>query len=247
MAGTAGPSPIGTAVARRLLDDGFSVVVQSSEDDLPQPRGGDDSEVYLHLVADVALRSGAEAAVRTALDRFGGIDVLIVNHAHSLATQAPYRAEAGDLDRAWSANERTTRMIVRAFARLRDPHRPDGRVILFTEGQDLGPTSDELPYVVRRGAVHRSTRSLAASLADRRIKVNAVNTGPGEKRWPSRALRRRFGSRPSSESWTTPEDIASVIAWLASSESTANTGDVVDARAGFRDTLGHHPHAAQSD
>jgi len=122
----------------------------------------------------------------------------------------------------------------RTFSLTPNYSRRDGRVVLFTSGQHLGPMADELPYAISKGAVHQMTQSLADALADRAITVNAINPGPVDTGWPSEADRERIRTAFPRGRWGTPADIAAIVSWLASADSAWITGQVINAEGGFR-------------
>jgi 3-oxoacyl-[acyl-carrier protein] reductase len=78
------------------------------------------------------------------------------------------------------------------------------------------------------------TLSLADALAERGITVNAINPGPVDTGWPSDELRERLRPAFPAGRWGRPDDIAAVVAWLASEDSAWVTGQVIDAEGGFR-------------
>ncbi len=131
-------------------------------------------------------------------------------------------------------NARATILLAQAFSESHDDSRPDGRIVLFTSGQHLGPMPGELPYVLSKGAVHQTTRTLADELADRGITVNAINPGPVDTGWPSDALRESLRPAFPAGRWGRSEDIAPIIAWMVSPDSAWMTGQVIDAEGGFR-------------
>jgi 3-oxoacyl-[acyl-carrier protein] reductase len=238
---------IGFAVARRLLAGGARVLVHSwSAHDAEQSWGADAGGVealldelggtgarLAHVAADLADPAAPARVVGHAVDVFGGVDVLVANHARSSSlTLASVTAD--ELDRCWAVNARAVVLLVQAYAARRDHARGAGRVVLFTSGQHLAPMADELPYAVTKGAVHQMTRSLADALAERDVTVNAINPGPVDTGWPSDALRERLAPQFPRGRWGRPDDIAAVVAWLASPESGQITGQVIDAEAGFR-------------
>lgn len=211
---------IGHAVARRLRADGLEVVTH----------GWPEAPLEPSIVADFADPSAPERVVREA----GPLDVLVVNHATS-ADVPLERVTAEDLDHAWAVNARAAVLLVKAFGQQA---RAGGRVVLFTSGQHLAPMPGELPYAISKGAIHQMTRSLADALADRGVTVNAINPGPVDTGWATPELRDALAARFPAGRWGRPEDIAAVVAWLASPDSAWLTGQVIDAEGGFRRHLG---------
>ncbi len=238
---------IGFAVARRLLADGLHVVIGSwSPHDAEQPWGADADGVagvlealggigprLVHVEADLADPAAPARVVAHAVQAFGAIDVLVANHPPSSSVSLE-DVTAQELDRCWAVNARAVVLLVQAYAAQRDHARGDGRIVLFTSGQHLAPMAGELPYAVTKGAVHQMTRSLADALADRGVTLNAINPGPVDTGWPSDALRERLAPQFPRRQWGRPDDIAAVVAWLASPDSGQITGQVIDAEAGFR-------------
>jgi len=216
---------IGFATARRLLDDGYRVLAHTySTPDGERTAGdpapavvfdgfGEDSGRLCSIDADLADPDAPRRVIEAALDAFGA---------------------AAELDRAWAVNARAAILLVQAFAASHDDARADGRVVLLTSGQHLGPMPGELPYVLSKGAVHQATRTLADELADRGITVNALNPGPVDTGWPSEELREALASRFPAGRWGRPGDIVPVLAWLLSADSAWVTGQVIDAEGGFR-------------
>ena len=238
---------IGFAVARRLLADGFCVLIHSwAAHDARQPWGADPGgiehlladlggagERLEHVEADFAEPAAPAAVVQRAVERFGGLDVLVANHARS-SDVALRDVSAEELDLTWAVNARAVVLLVQAFAAVRSREREAGRIVLFTSGQHLGPMAGELPYAVSKGAVHQMTRSLADALADGATTVNAINPGPVDTGWPSQELREALRDRFPAGRWGRPDDVAAVVAWLVSPESAWVTGQVIDAEGGFR-------------
>jgi 3-oxoacyl-[acyl-carrier protein] reductase len=239
---------IGFAIAQRLLEDGARVLLHSfSPHDEMQPWGADPggisaligelggaaSDRLQHIEADLGDPAAPRQVIERAVSAFGAIDALVVNHAHG-SRQSLAGVTVEELDRAWAVNARAAVLLAQAFAASHDDGRPDGRIVLFTSGQHLGPMPAELPYVLSKGAVHQVTRTLADELADRGITVNAVNPGPVDTGWPSAELRERLRGAFPAGRWGRPEDIAAIVAWIVSSDSAWLTGQTIDAEGGFR-------------
>lgn len=238
---------IGFAVAQRMLDAGASVYCQSwSPHDEEQAWGADPLGAtgviaaleapegrIAHQVAELAQAPNAGILVNRAVERFGHVDILIANHARS-SRQSLGELTAAELDHSWAVNARATALLVQAFAAQHDDSRPGGRVVMFTSGQHRAPMAAELPYAISKGAIHQMTLSLSDALVDRGITVNTVNPGPTDTGWASEELAASVGRALPRGRWTTPEEVAEVVAFLVSDAAAIVTGSVIDAEAGFR-------------
>lgn len=91
----------------------------------------------------------------------------------------------------------------------------------------------EIAYAAAKAAVAGVTLTLADQLADRRIRVNAVNPGPVDTGYLTPAMRRRLRPMLPSGRLARPADVARLIAWLVTDEATWITGQVINAEGGF--------------
>ena len=227
---------IGFAIAQRLLADGASVFVHSwSAHDDGQPWGADDegidslisslghSDRVGNLEADFAEPDAPAQVVAAAHERFGGIDILIANHARS-SQQTLETVTADELDLSWAVNARATVLLAQAFAAHHDDARPGGRVVLFTSGQ----------HSVSKGAIHQMTASLADHLADRQITVNAINPGPTDTGWADAERNDAVARSMPFGRWGSPTDAANLVGFLASDDGAWITGQVINSEGGFR-------------
>jgi 3-oxoacyl-[acyl-carrier protein] reductase len=240
---------IGFAVARRLLVQGATVVCQSwAPHDAGQPWGADplgaDGVVAAlgapagrvdHLSLDLGDAGAARRLVDRAVERCGRLDILVAAHARS-SSQSLADMTADELDRCWAVNARASALLVQAFAERHDggPGRPGGRIVLFTSGQHRGPMPGELPYAISKGAIHQMTLSLADALADRGIGLTTVDPGPTDTGWAPPDLAAELARAFPRGRWTTPDEIAALVAWLVGEDAFAVTGTVMNAEAGFR-------------
>jgi 3-oxoacyl-[acyl-carrier protein] reductase len=239
---------IGFAIARTLLQSGMSVFIQSwSAHDADQPWGSDAQGMagvletlrqygdrLEHVEADFALPTAPAEAVNRAVQLFGHVDVVVANHATSSGQRSLADVTAEDLDYSWAVNARASVLLTQAFAAQHDDRRNGGRVILFTSGQHLAPMAHQLPYAISKGAIHQMTLTLSEALVDRGITVNTVNPGPTDTGWATPRLFDQVRSALPAGRWGSVDDIARLVAWLASDESAWITGQVLNSEGGFR-------------
>ncbi|MEV8553511.1 SDR family oxidoreductase [Streptomyces glaucescens] len=246
---------IGYAVARRLAAHGASVYLHHHvPHDAGQPWGADRPEEVaasvrevlgdprarvVHGPGDLADPAAPAELIATAAEALGGrLDILVANHALSGSDGTLDTVDAAMLDAHWAVDTRAVVLLVQAYARLRaalPPRTPGGRVVLMTSGQDHGGgMPGEIAYALQKGALASVTRSLATTLAERAVTVNAVNPGPVDTDYLSGEAYDWVASRFPAGRWGMPDDPARLIAWLATDEAGWITGQVIDSEGGFR-------------
>ena len=235
---TGGASGIGKALARRLAEDGASVVIA----DL---RGADEAARELKglgVTVDVAVAADAERMAAEAERAFGRIDIL-VNNAALFSTLQPGPFEdikPEEWKRVMEVNTLGPFNCAKAVA----PHlkaRRAGRIVNLASGAPLKGVTEMLHYVSSKGAVIAFTRALARELGPWNITVNALAPGftlsEGVLKNPvhvekfgaaivkSRALQRE----------QTPADLVGALSFLASDDAAFMTGQtlVVDGGSAF--------------
>jgi 3-oxoacyl-[acyl-carrier protein] reductase len=237
---------IGFALARRLAADGASLFLtgwSGHDEEMPWGAGPErvESLVYelrsagasaVHEQIDLADPAGPAKVLQRAIAKFGGVDILVADHARS-SHQPLEELTAEELDLTLAVNVRATLLLVKEFANRHDG-RPGGRVVLFTSGQYLGAMPGELPYTASKGALHQVTFSLAQPLMARGITVNTVNPGPVDTGYASGETHRQVAERFPQGRWGTAPDTARLVAWLASDEASWVTGQVIASDGGFR-------------
>jgi 3-oxoacyl-[acyl-carrier protein] reductase len=234
-------SGIGFAVARRLLARGDRLVVASwAPHDEQQPWGADDMPTLLsalgdppHLAVDLADPRAPADLVARAADVVGPLSTLVAAHARSAGGDLT-TVTAAELDACFAVNARASVLLTQAFAGQYEPDAGPGRVVLFTSGQHRGPMPGEIAYALSKGAIQQITATLAAELAPRGIAVTCLNPGPTDTGWADAATRVRVAEGFPSGRWTTPDEIAGVVEWLAGPSGALFGGATLDAEAGFR-------------
>ncbi|WP_460701006.1 SDR family oxidoreductase [Nocardia thraciensis] len=241
---------IGYAVARRLAAYGASIYLHHHvPHDAEQPWGADRPEEVAagvraaltdpnarvaHGPGDLSDPRAPARLLTEAAEALGDIDILVANHALSGGDGALDTIDADMLDAHWAIDTRSTVLLIQAFARTRAVA-PGGRVVMMTSGQDIADgMPGEFAYALQKGALASITRTLATTLADRRITVNTVNPGPVDTDYMTGTDYEYVASLFPAGRWGMPDDPARLIAWLATDEAEWITGNVIDSEGGFR-------------
>jgi 3-oxoacyl-[acyl-carrier protein] reductase len=234
---------IGAAICRALAAAGADVAFTHwSAFDASMPWGADadgpaglQAEIEglgrraLAIEMDLSVPDAAERTLDAA-ERLGPLTILVNNAAYS--TSGPWdELDAETLDRHYEVNVRAMALLSVGFGR-RFQGGP-GRIINLSSGQSQGPMPSELAYVATKGAIEAFTLSLSAALGPRGITVNAVNPGPTDSGWMDAELKEFLLPRFPFGRLGQPEDVARLIAFLASDESGWITGQVIHSEGGF--------------
>src|SRR5712672_3590588 len=224
---TGGSRGIGAAIARRLARDGAAVAVTYNAS--PEEAAAVVREIEaaggraLAARADSADVGAVRTAVTTTVATFGGIDVL-VNNAGILVLGTVDQYSVDDFDRMVAVNVRAVFVAVQEAARHL---KPGGRVInIGSMVADRTGFPGVSVYGMTKAAVASLTRGLAIDLAPRGITVNNVQPGPTEtdmnpKGGPHYDL---VVSMLPVKRAGTADEIAGLVAYLASAEVAFDTG-----------------------
>jgi 3-oxoacyl-[acyl-carrier protein] reductase len=183
------------------------------------------------LEADLGDPDAVAQIFNRAEESVGPVDILINNATVDYLTDL-YGLTADLLDAHYAVNVRGTVLLCAELAR-RHNGRPGGRIINLTSGQGIGPMPDNLPYAITKGAVEALTTSLSASLAKKRITVNAVDPGATDTGWMDSGLRAELEAMAVFGRIGTPEDAMRIILFLVSAQAQWVTGQVIHSRGGM--------------
>ena len=236
---------IGRACAERLAREGARVVVADIEDeegekvcDAIRAAGGD----ARYVSADVSERLDVHNLVALTLEACGRIDVLVNNAG--IVDDAPFLdLDEGEFDRIIRTNLKGAFLVAQAVARAMvrsrttAPERAPGAIVNMTSVNAWFGLAEHVAYSVSKGGLMQLTKSMALSVAPYGIRVNAVGPGTVETHMiesvlKDRELKRMALSRTPLGRFARPEEIAAVVAWLASAEASYLTGTTIWADGG---------------
>jgi NAD(P)-dependent dehydrogenase (short-subunit alcohol dehydrogenase family) len=233
---TGATSGIGRAAALRLARDGLAVVAVGRDAaalDQVEAALSEAGGSCATVTADVVTRDAPALVVGAAAERFGGIDAL-VNAAGIIATGSVEDTDDDAWDRMMDINVRAPFRLMRAATAQLAARR--GAVVNVSSVAGLRSFPGILSYAVSKAAVDQLTRCAALELAPRGVRVNAVNPGVvrtelhrrggmGEEQYAA-FLERAKSTHPLGRPGTV-EEIAELIAFLATNRSSWITGETI--------------------
>jgi NAD(P)-dependent dehydrogenase (short-subunit alcohol dehydrogenase family) len=238
---TGATSGIGRATARRLAVDGYAIIAVGRD----AAALAETERALLGAGATCAIAredvTTAEAPARivdSAVSRFGGVDTL-VNAAGIIGSGTIETTDDGAWDQMMDINVRSLFRLTRAAIPQLIARR--GAIVNVSSVAGLRSFPGILAYAVSKAAVDQLTRCVALELAAKGVRVNAVNpgvvvtnlhrrSGMGEEQYGA-FLERSKETHPMGRAGT-PEEIAELIAFLASPNSGWITGETISIDGG---------------
>ena len=229
---------IGKACALRLAKDGYTVVINYASNEakaqevLAEVRAlGSDGMIYK---ADVSKKAEANQMVKDVAKAYGSIDVL-VNNAGIVRDELLLTLTEENLDKCFDLNVKGYFYMAQACA-LKMFKKKKGVIINMSSVSGKYSLPGQSVYGATKGAVNQMTATLAKELAPYGIRVNAVAPGfigtemlnaiPEDKKEEYLKVipQHKLGST---------EDIANLVSFLASDQSSYITGQVITIDGGL--------------
>jgi 2-hydroxycyclohexanecarboxyl-CoA dehydrogenase len=228
---------IGRGIAEKLAAEGATVVVtdvnESTAKETASALGG--SAVGMH--ADVTSRESVDAMVGQVVQQLGTVDVLVNNAGWDKA--APFiESDPADWDRVIAINLygvlNTSKAVLPIMA-----EQGHGSVVNLASDAGRVGSSGEAVYSAAKGGVIAFTKATAREVARHQVNVNCVCPGPtdtalfasmgGDDPRLREALVKAIPFRRLAQ----PEDLANLVAFLASDEASYITGQTVSVSGGL--------------
>jgi meso-butanediol dehydrogenase/(S,S)-butanediol dehydrogenase/diacetyl reductase len=233
---TGAGSGIGAATARRFLREGAFVTLNGRrEHKLKETIAGFDSSKSLIHPGDVSDEDYVKSLVKDSVTRFGKVNVLVNNAATAIfgpfenTTTQDWRKVIGtDLDSVYFASREALPHLLKT----------KGSIVNLSSASGLGGDWGMSSYNAAKGAVTNFTRALALEYGGRGVRINAVapsltSTEATADLEKSEAVMAAFAERLPIGRAASPDDIAGVIAFLASDDAVFINGVILPVDGGL--------------
>jgi NAD(P)-dependent dehydrogenase (short-subunit alcohol dehydrogenase family) len=235
---TGGDSGIGRAVAIAFAREGARIVVSyfNEHEDaaetkrlVEQERGGP----CLLIAGDVGDEAHCRELVARAIKELGRLDIVVNNAAEQHPQESIEKISKEQLERTFRTNIFAMFYLVKAAM----PHLEAGAAVVNTASVTAYKGNPQLlDYSSTKGAIVAFTRSLALSLAEKKIRVNAVAPGPIwtpliPSTFPADKVA-KFGTDVPMGRVGQPEEVAACFVFLASADASYVTGQTLHPNGG---------------
>ncbi|HPG89321.1 MAG TPA: glucose 1-dehydrogenase [Hyphomicrobium sp.] len=236
---TGAASGFGRAIAEVYAAEGAKVIVADLN-------GDGASEVALAIGADalalrcdVSKRADVDAMIAAAVTAFGGLDILVNNAGYTHKNQSLMTVTEDEFDRIYAVNVKS--IYLATLAAVPEMEKRGGGVIINTASTaGVRPRPGLTWYNGSKGAAVILTKSMAAELAPKNIRVNAINPVIGETGMIEQFMgmadtaenRAKFVGGIPLGRFSKPSDIANAALFLADPASNFITGVAIEVDGG---------------
>jgi NAD(P)-dependent dehydrogenase (short-subunit alcohol dehydrogenase family) len=222
---------IGRAIALRLSNEGAWVALADLDEQTAQEVAGEIEGKTLVRRTNVTRAEEVEALVRSVIEEWDDLDVMVNNAGVGVAATAPDTSEE-DWDCQMAVNLKGTFYGIKyAVPAMRNSG--GGSIINMSSIAALVGIPDRAAYCAAKGGILALTRAAAIDHVSEGIRVNCIAPGTVETPWIDRITagyddpeeaRARMQARQPHSRFVTPEEIAAMAAYLASDESASCIG-----------------------
>lgn len=230
---------IGAAIALRLADDGFDIALNDLNEDMFK-----DNDIVEkirekgvkceYFCADVSDYAQCEEMVSKVKDFFMSLDVL-VNNAGITRDGLMARMSEEQYDMVINVNQKSVFNMMKHAGKIMMKQR-SGKIINVASVAGLYGNPGQINYSASKAAIIGMTKTIAKELGSRGINVNAV--APGFIKTPmtdklTEEQKNAMLNLIAMKRYGLPEEIAGVVSFLASKDSSYVTGQVIEISGGL--------------
>ncbi|HEX5399730.1 MAG TPA: glucose 1-dehydrogenase [Verrucomicrobiae bacterium] len=238
---TGGNSGIGMAIVLELARQGANIVI----DYVAHPEATEELERQVHALgdrvigvkADVSSITGLQNLFAAALKEFGRVDILVNNAGVETRTSILDTSEQ-QYDKVLAVNLKSAFFGTQLAAQQMIKQGGGGRIINITSVHEDWPMTGNTPYCLSKGGMRMLTRTAGVELAPHNILV--VGVGPGavatsinQSTMQNKELLKKLDDAIPLGRMARPEEIASLVAFLASDGASYITATTLFADGGI--------------
>ncbi len=225
---------IGLAIATRFVAEGARVALVDLDAPALEAAARRLGEPALALGADVTVTADVERVVEAARRRWGRLDVVVNNAGITGGSKLTWEVTDAEWQRVLAVDLTAVFLVSRAAVRVM-LEQGSGRIVNIASIAGKEGNATLVPYSTAKAGVIGLTKALAKEVATRGILVNAVAPaviGTDMVQQMSKETVDTLVAKIPMGRIGRPEEVAALVAWLASDECSFSTGAVYDLSGG---------------
>lgn len=234
---TGGTRGIGKAIAKKFAENGYALVINyvSENTDLEKLKKDINSKNEILFVrANVGDFTSCEELIKKAIEKFGKIDIL-VNNAGITRDNLIMRMKEEDFDKVIDTNLKGTFNVTKNVIPYMMKKR-SGKIVNISSVVGVSGNAGQCNYAASKAGIIGFTKSLAKEVASRNILVNAVAPGFIETNMTDvlkDEIKENIAKNIPLKRMGNSKDVANLVNFLASNESSYITGQVINVDGGM--------------
>lgn len=222
----------GEGIARLLAAEGARVVCADMRAEAAAAVADQIGEAAVAVPGDVSRGPEVQAMVDAAVQRFGGLDIVVNNAGTTHRNRPMLEVDADEFDRVYAVNVKSIYWMAQAAVPVMRRQGRGGSLVNISSTAGIRPRPGLVWYNGSKGAVNTITQCMASELAPDNIRVNSVCPVIGATNLLTEFMgvpdtpenRARFLATIPLGRMSTPADIANACLWLAEDSSSFITG-----------------------
>jgi len=235
---TGGASGFGAGIVKKFMAEGAQVVIADLNLEAAQNYAKELGDGAYAVHADVSDGPSVEDMVNAALKRLGGIDILVNNAGVGQLPKPLEEVDEAEFDRMFSVNAKSVYLTARYIVPIMKKNGA-GAILNIASTAGVSPRPGLAWYNASKGWMITATRSMAIELANKQIRVNALNPVAGDTPMLQTFMgddtpetRAKFLASIPIGRFSTPEDLGNAACFLCSDEASMITGVTMEVDGG---------------
>lgn len=228
---TGGGHGIGFYIAKRLISDGATVIITGRNEEKLKSAKKELGKNCEYIVMDVTDIKNNDRIIKQIYQRYGKLDYLINNAGISLHEGSILDVTEENYDDQFNTNLKASYFLSKSYINEYLKTKQKNGNIIFISSQ-RGSQCDELPYGLTKTAINSLTQCLGKKYYKNGIRVNAISPGVTASDLTKIDKNKDLANNRSNGRYFVQEEIAEVVAFIASDYSKSISGDIINCDGG---------------